>query len=253
MMTDNADLPATPIVVETRDLCKTYGSGETRVEALRHVDLQIVEGEIVAIMGPSGSGKSTLLSLLGAVDTPSSGKVLLKGVDLSTLDDTERTLIRRRWLGFVFQAFNLLPVFSALENVALPLELDGVPASEARERALAALEQVGMQHRQNHRPGMLSGGEQQRVAVARALAIQPALILADEPTGNLDTANGQRITELLRTLVDEHRQTIVMVTHDLDVGAGADRIIRLRDGRLAGEDDQATGVPAEGTPPELEQ
>ena len=185
------------VVVETRDLCKTYGGGETRVEALRHVNLEISRSEIVAIMGPSGSGKSTLLSILGAVDTPSSGKVLLQGVDLANLDDTERTLIRRRWLGFIFQAFNLLPILSALENVSLPLELDGVSTAEARGRALTALEQVGMEHRRHHLPAMLSGGEQQRVAVARALVIRPRVILADEPTGNLDSANGQRITELL--------------------------------------------------------
>ncbi len=230
------------VVIEARDLCKSYGSGETRVAALRNVDLTISRGEIVAIMGPSGSGKSTLLSLIGAVDAPSSGKVLLEGVDLSTLDDTERTLIRRRSLGFVFQAFNLLPVLSALENVALPLELDGVPTSAARRRALAALEQVGMQQRHNHLPGMLSGGEQQRVAIARALVIQPAVLLADEPTGNLDSANGQRITELLRALVDEHQQTIVIVTHDVEVGAIAGRIIHMRDGRLEDGREEVTSA-----------
>ncbi len=218
-MPENATPPTTDVVVEVCDLCKTYGSGETRVEALRHIDLEIARAEIVAIMGPSGSGKSTLLSLLGAVDTPSSGKVVLQGVDLSTLDDTERTLIRRRWLGFVFQAFNLLPILTALENVSLPLELDGVSASAAQRRAELALERVGMARRHHHHPSMLSGGEQQRVAIARALVIEPRVILADEPTGNLDSANGKMITELLRTLVDEHQQTIVMVTHDVEVGA----------------------------------
>ncbi len=231
-MPENATPPTSDVVVEVRDLCKTYGSGETRVEALRHIDLEIARAEIVAIMGPSGSGKSTLLSLLGAVDTPSSGKVVLQGVDLSTLDDTERTLIRRRWLGFVFQAFNLLPILTALENVSLPLELDGVSASAARRRAELALERVGMARRHHHHPSMLSGGEQQRVAIARALVIEPRVILADEPTGNLDSANGKMITELLRTLVDEHQQTIVMVTHDVEVGASADRVVRLRDGCL---------------------
>ena len=230
------EAPPSDVIVETRDLSKTYGSGETRVEALRHVNLQICRAEMVAIMGPSGSGKSTLLSLLGAVDTPSHGTVLLQGVDLYTLDDTERTLIRRRWLGFVFQAFNLLPVLSALENVALPLELDGLATSTAARRAEAALEQVGMEQRRHHLPAMLSGGEQQRVAIARALVIEPRVILADEPTGNLDSANGTRITELLRTLVDEHQQTIVMVTHDAEVGASADRVIRVRDGCLEGGD-----------------
>ncbi len=229
------------MILEARELSKTYGAGETRVEALRDVNLQISGGEIVAIMGPSGSGKSTLLSLLGGVDTPSSGQVLLEGVDLSTRDDNQRTLIRRRRLGFIFQAFNLLPILTAVENVALPLELDGIPSSEARRRALEALDQVDLAARRSHFPGMLSGGEQQRVAIARALVIQPALLLADEPTGNLDSTNGQRIMELLRILVDEHQQTIVMVTHDVDIGRAANRVIRLRDGRVAGIDDLCRG------------
>jgi putative ABC transport system ATP-binding protein len=225
------------MILEAKELSKTYGVGETRVEALRDVNLQISGREIVAIMGPSGSGKSTLLSLLGGVDTPSSGQVLLEGVDLSTLDDNHRTLIRRRRLGFIFQAFNLLPILTAVENVALPLELDGIPSSEAHRRALEALTQVDLAARRSHLPGMLSGGEQQRVAIARALVIQPALLLADEPTGNLDSTNGQRIMELLRNLVDEHQHTIVMVTHDMDIGRAANRVIRLRDGRVAGIDD----------------
>lgn len=232
------------LVLETRDLCKSYGNEETRVEALRGVNLQVSRGEIVAIMGPSGSGKSTLLSLLGAVDSPSGGQVILEGVDLSTLNDTQRTLLRRRRLGFIFQAFNLLPILTALENVALPLELDGVSAFEARRRAVSALEQVEMQHRRGHLPGMLSGGEQQRVAVARALVIQPALLLADEPTGNLDSTNGQRIIELLRGLVDQQRQTIVMVTHDEEIGAAADRVVRLRDGCVDNAPSEPPGIPA---------
>ncbi|MHB8973717.1 MAG: ABC transporter ATP-binding protein [Pirellulaceae bacterium] len=225
------------MLLEAKELSKTYGVGETRVEALRNVNLHISGGEIVAIMGPSGSGKSTLLSLLGGVDTPSSGQVLLEGIDLSTLDDNQRTLIRRRRLGFIFQAFNLLPILTAVENVALPLELDGIPSSEAHRRALEALHQVDVAARGNHLPGMMSGGEQQRVAIARALVIQPALLLADEPTGNLDSTNGQRIMELLRNLVDKHQHTIVMVTHDGDIGRAADRVIRFRDGRVAGIDD----------------
>lgn len=227
-------------VLAVRDLCKTYGTGETRVEALRDVNLEVSQGELVAIMGPSGSGKSTLLSLLGAVDTPTSGQVLLESVDLSTLDDTERTLVRRRRIGFVFQAFNLLPILSAVENVALPLELDGVRPAEARRRAAAALEQVAMAHRSHHLPGMLSGGEQQRVAIARAVVIQPGVLLADEPTGNLDTTNSQRIVKLLRHLVDQHKQTIVIVTHDREIGGAADRLVYLRDGRIEG---------TESTPP----
>ena len=220
------------VVLEAQDLCKVYEIGDSQVEALRHVDLQIASGQIVAIMGPSGSGKSTLLSLLGAIDTPSSGRVLLEGVDLTTLDDTARTLLRRRRLGFVFQAFNLVPILTAIENVSLPLELDGVPTAAARRRALANLQQVGMEHRQHHYPSMLSGGEQQRVAIARALVIEPALILADEPTGNVDSVNGQRIMDLLRRLVDDEQHTIVMVTHDEQIAATAECVIRLRDGRV---------------------
>jgi putative ABC transport system ATP-binding protein len=222
-------------VIEARSVTKVYGSDEVRVEALRGVDLGVSTGELVAIVGPSGSGKSTLLSILGAIETPSGGQVLLEGVDLATMSDDQRTLIRRRRLGFIFQAFNLLPSLTALENVSLPLELDGVGSADARKRALDALELVEMTSRQHHLPGMLSGGEQQRVAVARALAIQPALLLADEPTGNLDTANSQRVTKLLRDLVDQQQQTTVMVTHDPEVAAKADRIIRLRDGHV--EDD----------------
>jgi putative ABC transport system ATP-binding protein len=229
-------------VLEARGLSKTYGDESTRVEALKEVCLQFHPGEMVAIMGPSGSGKSTLLSLLGAMDSPSQGQVLLEGVDLSKLDDTARTLIRRRRIGFIFQAFNLLPILSALENVALPLELDGVAAQEARDRARQVLGQVGMEQRLAHLPGMMSGGEQQRVAIARALVIQPALLLADEPTGNLDTATGTRIVRLIRDLVDQQSLAVVLVTHDNDVANVADRVVRLRDGRLE-------GVQEAGSPP----
>jgi putative ABC transport system ATP-binding protein len=218
------------IVLETRALTKTYGNGDLRVEALRGVDLEVRQGEFLAIMGPSGSGKSTLLHLLGGVDAPTSGQVLLEGTDLARLSDDQRTLIRRQRLGFIFQAFNLLLTLIAEENVSLPLELDGVARSEARTRALASLELVGMAHRRTHLPGTLAGGEQQRVAIARALVIQPALLLADEPTGNLDSVNGRQLTDLLRKLVDQRRQTIVMVSHDPTVAAHADRLVRLRDG-----------------------
>ena len=174
---------------------------------------------MLAIMGRSGSGKSTLLTLLGGVDVPTSGQVLLEGVDLATLTDDERTLVRRRRIGFVFQSFNLLPILTAEENVALPLELDGMPPTVAREKAGKMLELVGLEKRRNHLPGKLSGGEQQRVAIARALVIDPAIVLADEPTGNLDTANGKRIIAILRDLVDQHGQTLVLVTHDPGVAA----------------------------------
>jgi putative ABC transport system ATP-binding protein len=217
-------------VIEAQGLKKTYHTGEVDVEVLRGIDLDIARGEFVAIMGPSGSGKSTLLHLLGGIDVPTRGRVVLDGEDLSSLGDDGRTLLRRRRLGFIFQTFNLLPTLTAEENVALPLELDGVPSPEALERAAAVLEQVGMSLRRQHVPGKLSGGEQQRVAVARALAIQPLVLLADEPTGNLDSVNGRQVTALLRGLVDEFQQTIVMVTHDSAVAAYADRLVQLRDG-----------------------
>jgi len=220
------------IVLAAQDVRKTYGTGETQVEALRGIDLTVGQGEMVAIMGPSGSGKSTLLCILGAVESPTSGKVLLEGKDLSGLGDDERTLMRRRRIGFVFQAFNLLPTLTALENVALPLELNGVSTKAARDKARAALRLVGMSHREQHLPRMLSGGEQQRVAIARALVIEPALVLADEPTGNLDSASGDRVIAMLRELVDDRGQTVVIVTHDDHVAATADRIIHLRDGQI---------------------
>lgn len=217
-------------VLETRKVTKNYGSGEIAVSALRGVSVAVEKGEFVAIMGPSGSGKSTLLTLLGGVETPSSGQVLLEGTDLASLNDDDRTRLRRRRIGFIFQSFNLLPNLSALENVSLPLELDGVVTREAEQRAMNALELVEMTQRKTHRPAQLSGGEQQRVAVARALAIQPAVLLADEPTGNLDTRQAQRISELLTDLVSSRGQTIVMVTHDPSIASLAARLIRIRDG-----------------------
>ena len=223
-------------VLETRQLRKSFGEGDAQVEALRGVDLGVSQGEMLAIMGRSGSGKSTLLTLLGGVDVPSSGQVLLEDVDLATLADDQRTLIRRRRIGFVFQSFNLLPILTAEENVALPLELDGVPSAQARENAGKMLELVGLEKRHAHLPGKLSGGEQQRVAIARALVIEPAILLADEPTGNLDSATGKRITTILRDLVDQHGQTLVLVTHDPQVAELADRVIYLADGLIEREE-----------------
>jgi putative ABC transport system ATP-binding protein len=229
-------------VLETRDLTKVYGDGAARVEALRGVSLAIEPGQMVAIMGPSGSGKSTLLALLGAVDKPTDGQVILEGTDLATLKDDQRTLIRRRRLGFIFQAFNLLPTLTAEENVSLPLELDGISNREARQRAKESLKLVGLDKRGDHLPGEMSGGEQQRVAVARALVIRPALVLADEPTGNLDSVNSKHVTQLLRRLVDEQGQTVVMVTHDQNVANAGDRTIHLKDGRVEREVSHTAGV-----------
>jgi len=219
-------------IIETRNLTKQFGTGDLAVEVLKGVNLSIEPGEFVALMGPSGSGKSTLMSIIGGIEPPSSGQVLLDGVDISTLDDDQRTLLRRRKIGFVFQAFNLIPTLSALENVALPMELDGVPRSAARDRAMRALERVEMQHRREHIPSKLSGGEQQRVAIARALAIEPMILLADEPTGNLDSRQSGRVTELLRSLARDSQQTIVMVTHDAQVARAAFRLVKFRDGNI---------------------
>ncbi|MGQ9667389.1 MAG: ABC transporter ATP-binding protein, partial [Anaerolineae bacterium] len=177
-------------IVQTENLTRIYGSGETAVTALDHVHLSINEGEFLAVMGPSGCGKSTLLHLIGGLDRPTEGRVLLAGQDLSQMDDDSLTLLRRRKIGFVFQFFNLIPVLTALENVALPLLLDGMPAKEARERAVEWLERMGLGERLHHRPDQLSAGQQQRVAIARAMVTEPVLILADEPTGNLDTRAG---------------------------------------------------------------
>jgi putative ABC transport system ATP-binding protein len=224
-----------PVAVEARALAKAYGEGEARVEALRGVDLAVRAGEFVAVMGPSGSGKSTLLHLLGALDRPSSGDVILEGRPLAGLDDDALAALRRRRIGFVFQAFNLVEILTAAENVALPIVLDGTPEREAEPRALAALESVGLADRATHRPAALSGGERQRVAIARALVTEPALVLADEPTGNLDTDAGGRVLEILRRLVDERGRAVLAVTHDPVGATRADRIVELRDGRIVGE------------------
>jgi putative ABC transport system ATP-binding protein len=227
--------------VEVSGLTKVFGAGDTRVEALRGIDLRIGPGEFVAVMGPSGSGKSTLLHLMAGLDTPTSGNVRLGGEILDQSDDDRLTLLRRQRVGFIFQAFNLLDVLSAQENVALPLLIDGVAEAEAMRRAGLALELVGVAGRSRHLPGQLSGGEQQRVAIARALVTGPLLLLADEPTGNLDSANGDQVMSLLRHLADEQQQTIFMVTHDPRHAALADRLIRLRDGRVVEEQSLSRG------------
>ncbi len=220
----------TPIV-EARDLWKTYLLDKTDVEALRGVNLTIDVGEFVALMGPSGSGKSTLLHLIRAMDTPTRGDVLFNGRSLAQMSDGERTRLRSRQVGFVFQTFNLLPTLSALDNVDIAMRLAGVPAHGRRQRATELLEQVGLGERMRHWPRQLSGGERQRVALARAMANRPALLLADEPTGNLDSTTGESIIELLGKLSDQG-QTIVLVTHNAEVAERARRILRLRDGRI---------------------
>jgi putative ABC transport system ATP-binding protein len=218
--------------VSVRGVTRSFDSGEARVEALRGVDLDVRRGEFVAVMGPSGSGKSTLLHLIGALDQPTTGSIQIDGVELASLSDDALTLTRRRRIGFVFQAFNLIDVLTAEENAALPLLVDGVGEGEAISRARKALDQVGIGHRRTHWPAKLSGGEQQRVAIARALVTEPILLLADEPTGNLDSASGEQVLSLLRGLVDERKQTILMVTHDPNAANRADRLVRLRDGHI---------------------
>jgi putative ABC transport system ATP-binding protein len=220
------------LALQVRGLVRVFHNGPTAVEALRGVDLDIRPGEFVAVMGPSGSGKSTLLHLAAGLDTPTAGEVYVGGQALAELDDDRLTLLRRRKLGFIFQAFNLLDVLSALENVALPLLIDGVAEAEASRRAREALAWVGLSGREEHLPAQLSGGEQQRVAIARAVVVKPLLMLADEPTGNLDSTTGEQILTLLRRLVDETGQTLLLVTHDARHASRADRLLRLRDGRV---------------------
>lgn len=226
---------ATNSLMELRDVTKVYGSGAAVVHALAGVNLRIDKGEFVAIMGPSGSGKSTAMNMLGCLDTPSSGQYLFKGVEVGQLSRDQRALIRRNFLGFVFQGFNLLPRTSALENVELPLIYRGMRQAERRALALEALEKVGLAGRENHTPGEMSGGEQQRAAIARAIASHPDVLLADEPTGNLDTSRSCEIMELLSGLNKDEGITIIMVTHERDMAEYADRIIMFVDGKIASD------------------
>ena len=222
-------------IIKVQDLRKTYKMGEVEVEALRGVSFTIQPGEFVAIMGPSGSGKSTLMNLIGCLDTPTSGTYILDGHEISTLDDTELSAVRARKIGFVFQQYNLLARQNALRNVELPLVYRGVSRQQRHLRATAALNIVGMHERMEHRPNELSGGQQQRVAIARALAGSPAVILADEPTGALDTKTSVEVMSILQKLNREQGLTVVLVTHEYDIAAFAGRVLTMRDGELVGD------------------
>ena len=229
MSAEQASVP----LLSLRGLTKVYGAGDTAFQALAGVDLDIEAGEFVAIMGPSGSGKSTAMNMLGLLDTPTAGEYWFKGVPVQGLGRDERALIRRQYLGFVFQGFHLLARTSALENVELPLVYRGMPAAQRRAQALQALADVGLTDWAHRTPAELSGGQQQRVAIARAMVTQPQILLADEPTGNLDTQRGHEIMELIQNLNREQGITVLIVTHEIDIAAYAQRTIRFVDGRIA--------------------
>jgi len=222
-------------LIRLNDVMKVYGAGETAVVALSHVNLTIQPGEFVAIMGPSGSGKSTMMNILGCLDTPTSGHYYFRGVDVGSLSRDQRALLRRNFIGFVFQGFNLLKRTSALENLELPLIYRGTPRKERHHLARNALAMVGLSDRATHTAAELSGGQQQRVAIARALVTRPNVIFADEPTGNLDSAKSYEVMELFRNLNEEHGITIVLVTHEEDIAAYANRHVRFVDGRIASD------------------
>jgi putative ABC transport system ATP-binding protein len=225
-----------PPLIELHAVTKIYGEGSAAMSALRGVNLRIDNGEFVAIMGPSGSGKSTCMNILGCLDTPTAGHYFFEGIDVGALSRRQRALLRRYYLGFVFQGFNLLNRTSALENVELPLIYRRMPLAKRRAEALHALAIVGLHGREHHKPGELSGGEQQRVAIARALVTDPAVLLADEPTGNLDRARSREVMELLVTLNRDRGLTTIMVTHDADMAAYAHRIVRFVDGLVESDD-----------------
>jgi putative ABC transport system ATP-binding protein len=228
--TELPELPATAPIVSARDVTRVFGEGEAAVRALDGVTVDFPRGRLTAIMGPSGSGKSTLMHILAGLDQPTSGSVTLDGTQISGLDDKQLTRLRRDKVGFIFQSFNLLPVLTARENIELPLSIAGV--SSEGEWVERVIDTVAIRDRLTHRPSELSGGQQQRVAVARALAARPAVVFADEPTGNLDSKSGHDVLDLLRRCVDDFEQTIVMVTHDANAASIADRLLLLQDGRI---------------------
>ncbi len=226
-------------LIEAQDLWKVYELGDVRVEALRGVTARVEQGEFVAVMGPSGSGKSTFMNLLGCLDRPSRGRYLLAGRDVSDLSPDRRAEIRNREIGFVFQSFNLIPRMNALENVELPLVYADAPLAEQRERAQEALALLGLADRAHHQPNQLSGGQQQRVAIARALVMRPHLLLADEPTGNLDTDTSREIMEIFSRLSRDQGITVVIVTHEQDIAAWSSRVLSFRDGRIVADEPSA--------------
>ncbi len=223
-------------LIELKGATKIYGEGHASIHALSGIDICIDEGEFVAIMGPSGSGKSTCINIIGCLDSPTSGTYMFKGANVSQLSRNQRALLRRYYIGFVFQGYNLLNRTSAIENVMLPLIYRGVPAIKRHELALSALDTVGLKGWESHTPNKLSGGQQQRVAIARAIVTGPSVLLADEPTGNLDTARGREIMELLTSLNLNQKITIVMITHESDIAAYAGRVIRFRDGLIESDE-----------------
>lgn len=238
-VSDAAELagpPGVDPIIEARGVVKTYDGGAASVQALRGVDLLVPRGEMVAIMGPSGCGKTTLLNCLSGIDTIDAGEVRIEGTDISSLADRAKSRYRALRMGFVFQTFNLLPVLSAVENVELPLVVAGVGGKEARTKAMAALGKVGLSGRAQHWPNQLSGGQRQRVTIARALVNEPAIVWADEPTGNLDSEMADDVMRLMEQLNRENRQTFVIVTHDPAIGARCHRIVRMRDGLIEGEE-----------------
>jgi putative ABC transport system ATP-binding protein len=234
--------PGAPSLIDLRGVTKVYGTGGAAMHALRGIDLRIDQGEFVAVMGPSGSGKSTCMNILGCLDTPTAGTYRFKGVEVGALTGNQRALLRRQYLGFVFQGYNLLNRTSALENVELPLIYRGVPAGRRHEQARHALGVVGLTGWEDHTQGELSGGQQQRVAIARAIVTEPAVLLADEPTGNLDTARSREIMDLLAALNRDQGITVVMVTHEPDMAAYARRIVRFLDGLVDTDAPQQAGV-----------